>query len=106
MNQSQQIMESLGGLDEADKVQVGDEVKINLGHKTIKNASPDMRGPMWVGLMKDHIKAGGGTVTVMAIKGMEAMVQGSVRFANAAAGQEGYVRVPIEAMKVVRPYRG
>ncbi|KKK92482.1 hypothetical protein LCGC14_2702480 [marine sediment metagenome] len=100
MNQSQQMIESLGGkLDEADKVQVGDEVKVNMG-KAKKLLPGDFASPHVLKILRTTIRAGGGTVTVYQIMGTDAMVAGEV------AAIMGTVKVPIAALTTVKAYKG
>jgi hypothetical protein len=51
-------------------------------------------------IMRDTQKRGGGTVTVYKIMGTDIQVAGEV------AALLGPVRVPIEAVKIVKPYKG
>lgn len=92
MNQSQQIMEFLS---EAEQVQVGDEVKVNIG-KAKKLLPGDFSTPHVLSILRKTIKNGGGTVTVHKIVGTDAMVAGEV------SAILGTVMVPIAALTVVK----
>lgn len=100
MNQSQQLIESLGQqMSEGDKVQVGDEVKVDVG-KAQRLLPKDFASPHVMKILRKTIKNGGGTVTVHKIVGTDAEVAGEV------SALLGTVRVPIEALTVTKPYKG
>lgn len=80
---------------EAEQVQVGDEVKVNIG-----KAKAGLPGDFGTGhvmkILRKTIKNGGGTVTVYRIVGTDAHVAGET------AALLGTVMVPIAALTVVR----